>query len=77
MFKVGDILKINMDEFEYQYGGCKGTTVYSELKKAAETTEYEITAVGAGTYTLKRLSDNQVDTKPKAEVEKLLNLKLA
>ena len=74
MFKVGDILKIKMSEFEYQYGGCRGSTVYSELKKAAEEMEFEVIEVTQVTYKLKR-SDGQVDEKSKSEVDKVLEKK--
>jgi len=74
MFKIGDTLKVKMSEFEYEYGGCRGSTVYEQLKKAAEEMEFEVIEVNASTYKLKR-SDGQVDTKSKNEVERLLEKK--
>ncbi|NVM34020.1 MAG: hypothetical protein HWN81_00390 [Candidatus Lokiarchaeota archaeon] len=66
-----------MSEFEYQYSGCKGSTVYASLKKVAENFEYEVIEANPANYKLKRLNDGQIDIKTKNEVEKLLILKPA
>ena len=73
MFKIGDLLKIKMDQFEYQYGGCANTTVYKTLKKTAEQYRYKVLSKTAGSYELER-SDGQVDTKSIQEVHQLLEL---
>jgi hypothetical protein len=68
MFKVGDILKANMNEAEEQYQGCKGTTVYNTLIKRAENYRFEVIGVTPGDYTLRRLSDGKENVWSKNQV---------
>lgn len=72
LFKKGDVLKIRLDQVEYEFGGCKGTTVYDTMMKAASAFKFEVIDVLPSSYKLKRLPDGQVDVKETEEVHRLL-----
>ncbi len=74
MYKIGDILKTNLAEAEIQYEGCKGTVVYNTLMKRATAWRFEVIDVLAAEYTLRRVHDQQEDTKLKSETHQLLTL---
>ena len=68
MFKIGDILKANMAEAEYQYEGCKETIVYKTMMDRAEKWRFEILEDLGGDYKLRRVHDNQIADRAKSEV---------
>jgi hypothetical protein len=68
MFKVGDILKANMDEAELQYEGCKGTAVYETMMERAEKWRFKVLEDLGSMYKICRVHDKQTADVPKSEV---------
>jgi hypothetical protein len=74
MFKVGDILKANIDKAEEQFGGARGTTVYTTMIELAKMHRFEVLGVDQFTYKLKRLVDGAQNTWTVQEVHENLVL---
>jgi len=60
MFKIGDILKTNMDVAEQQYEGCKGTTVYESMMELANTKRFEIIGDNGSQYVVRHLDTDPI-----------------
>ncbi len=71
MFKVGQILKANLAKAEAEYVQWKGSQVYTNLMKAAETMRFEVTNETDSAYMIKRVSDGQTAPCSKAEAHSI------
>lgn len=60
MFKIGDILKTNMDVAETQYEGCRGTTVYTTMMELAKSKRFEIIGDNGSQYVIRHLGTDPI-----------------
>ena len=68
MFKIGDILRVNLAVAQQQFADYKDTQPYHKMMEAAEKHRYEVVGETSKEYQLKRIEDNQPYVSPKSEV---------
>jgi len=68
MYKVGDILKVNLAVAGQQFADYKDTQPYQKMMEAAEKYRYEIIGETTMEYHLKRTEDGQTYVHSKSEV---------